>query len=738
MKYVWSLILIFSFVSGYSQEKVSGTVSEQSDEKVVPLAYATVYWADTRVGTITDGNGHFSIKRVETTTLLVASYTGLTPDTLDTKGQNQVKFILRAEAYLEEAVVSGEKKSTSISSLDNIKTEILSEKEFKKAACCNLSESFETNPTVEVSFADALTGIRQIRMLGLNGTYAQTLVENIPMMHGIQSYTGLTYIPGSFVESVHLSKGAGSVVYGFESMTGQINIGLKKPETGSRLFVNGYQNLFGRSELNLVSAAKVNEHWSTALLAHGNITRNNRDPNNDGFLNLPSGEGINLINRWKYNGENWESQIGVRYVNEQRISGQMDYRQGMDRDSLSPYGVEYRNRAAGVWAKLGRPATELNKTSIGFIVNANHYENDFLAGLNTYRGVQENFNGSFIFNRNLDEEHQVLSGGLSLMADQYREKFNTLNFSRTEVVPGIFAEYTYKLKQKFSAVMGLRFDYHNLFGAFFTPRLHLRYAITENHVLRASAGRGQRTANIFTENTSIFISSRKLRLNAYDGTYGLDPEVTWNFGGNYTYTFPISAKRTGQFSIDYYYVHFVNQAVVDRDNSAREVWIYNLNGSSFSQTVQAQVTLEPVKRFEVRLAYRYLDVQTTFTTGLRQRPMIPVHRGFINLAYSTRSKWDFDLTTQFIGKQRLPDLAENPEVLRFSSYSPAFMNLNAQVTKTLGNWQIYVGGENLLNVVQQNLIVDAANPYGTYFDASMVWGPAMGAMVYTGFRYELK
>jgi len=724
-----------------AQDKLSGQIFGDEAGKEIVLPYASVLWLNTTRGTVADEQGNFSIERVPETTLLLVTYTGYANDTIETRGKTTVRISLKSTIELDEAVVKEERKGTTIGSIGSMKTEILGKNELKKAACCNLSESFETNPTVEVSYSDALTGIRQIQMLGLSGIYAQTLVENIPMVHGLNASTGLSFIPGPFVENIYLSKGAGSVVYGFESMSGQINIDLIKPETAPKLHVNAYVNQFGRSELNVITRAKINDRWKTSLMAHGNITKNQSDPNKDGFYNLPSGNGINIINRYKYQGKNWEGMIGLKFIDDQRISGQLGYKKGMERDSISPYGVEYITRQLGAWAKLGRPATEEKQTSIGFMFHANHYQNDFLSGLNTYRGLHDNLFGSFIFNRKFDDlDRHTLSGGMSLLADQYDETFNSMDFQRTEIVPGIFAEYTYKLAEKFSAVLGARFDYNSIFGAFFTPRAHMRYAINEKHILRASAGRGQRTANIFTENSSIFVSSRKLVMEGigYPGKGGLQPEVSWNYGGNYTYTFKVSSRRTAQFSVDYYFVNFQNQTVIDLDNSAREVSIYNLKGKSFSQTVQAQFTIEPMKRLELRFAYRYLDVRTTFSTGLRQKALIPQHRGFINVAYSTKNKWSFDVTSQFIGKKRLPDLGENPEALRLEASSPAYVNLNAQISKKWKRWEAYLGAENLLNVKQTQLIVDAANPYGNYFDASMVWGPSMGAMAYVGFRFEIE
>ncbi|MHB1278578.1 MAG: TonB-dependent receptor [Bacteroidia bacterium] len=741
MRFLGILFLILSPALVSAQDLLRGTLLGLEEGKETPLGFATVQWLNTTLGVVANGEGKFSIERVPGSTLLVVSFIGFSSDTVETKGKQDIRVVLKEVVELDETVVTGDKKATTISAISSMKVEVLGKGELKKAACCNLSESFETNPTVEVSFSDALTGMRQIQMLGLSGIYAQTLVENVPMVHGLNASTGLSYIPGPFVENIYLSKGAGSVMYGFESMSGQINIDLIKPETAPKFYLNGYVNMFGRTELNAITRARVNKKWMASLMAHGNSTQNKRDPNNDGFYNLPSGQGLNLINRWKYQGKKWEGMVGFKYLDEQRISGQIGYKRGMERDSTTPYGVEYTTRQGGVWAKLGRMESNEKPTSIGFVFHANRYDNTFIAGLNTYRGIHDNLFASMVFNRKFGKPGcHTLSGGASLLTDHFDEKYNGKNYERTELVPGIFAEYTYALAKKFSAVFGARFDYHNLFGAFVTPRVHLRYAINERHVLRASAGRGQRTANIFTENSSILVSSRRLVAegSGYPGKEGLLPEISWNYGGNYTYTFPISSRRTAQFSMDYYYVHFVNQTVVDLDNSAREVKIYNLKGKSYSQTFQAQFTIEPIPHLEARIAYRYLDVKTSYTSGLREKSLLSPHRGFINLAYETEKKWAFDLTTQFIGKKRLPDLLDNPEELRVETHSPSYVNVNAQISRKIKNWEVYLGGENLLNVTQKALIVDAGNPYGSYFDASMVWGPAMGAMAYVGFRYELK
>jgi outer membrane receptor for ferrienterochelin and colicin len=410
----------------------------------------------------------------------------------------------------------------------------------------------------------------------------------------------------------------------------------------------------------------------------------------------------------------------------------------MERITTNPYGVELDNRQLGAWAKVGRPAHEHKPWSLGFIASANRFETGFAAGLNTYSGKQDNIYLSAIGHRSFKENKHIITTGFSFMGDQYRELFNDWKFDRAELVPGVFGEYTFNYAKIFTVVGGLRADYHNLFGAFLSPRVHARYALNSKLTFRASAGRGQRTANIFAENTGIFTSSRKLIIpDTNSGTYGLRPEVAWNYGINWLYEFKVF-RRSAQLTGDYYLVNFNNQAVVDMDKSARELNIYNLIGLSYSQTFQIQLNTEPVKRLHVRLAYRYFDVRTTYGGRLREQSLLAKSRGFANLEYSTPAKWTFDLTAQFTGPKRLPEMLGNSEAYQIPGHSPAYTIMHAQVSKKWKKWDFYAGGENLLNITQNNLIIDPANPFGEFFDASVAWGPSMGRMFYVGVRYELK
>ncbi len=179
--------------------------------------------------------------------------------------------------------------------------------------------------------------------------------------------------------------------------------------------------------------------------------------------------------------------------------------------------------------------------------------------------------------------------------------------------------------------------------------------------------------------------------------------------------------------------------VVDLE-SPREVKFYNLQGRSYSNSFQAELNFEPVKKLDVRLAYRYFDVKTTYDSKLLQRPLIASNRAFGNLAYAIDG-WKFDYTINYNGKKRIPNTDANPMQYQRGNYSPSFVLMNAQISKTVGikhPMDFYVGGENLTNYYQKDAIVAADQPFSSHFDASLVWGPVTGRMFYAGWRYKIK
>lgn len=641
---------------------------------------------------------------------------------------------------MDEVIIRQKVKSTTINMLNPIKSEKIGSKELLKAACCNLSESFETTPSVDVAFTDAVSGYKQIQMLGLAGPYTMITRENIPDARGLASVTGLTFTPGAWIESMQLSKGTGSVVNGYESVAGQINVEWKKPfdDKEEKWYVNLYQSGQGRSEGNLVHRRQLNENLSTNIFLHARSQWLKTDENKDGFLDQPLDRQFVGANRWFWFGPNgWEIQGGIKLVDVSNTGGQWDYKKDLEQKAGNPWGVQLDMQRYEAWAKLGhmfkKPAT-----SIGLQLSAVYHNQDALYGNRHYNARQKSFYANLIYQTYLGNTNHVVKAGLSSQADLYDERFEGKDFLRDEIVPGAFAEYAYNA-EKFNIVAGLRGDYHNLYGAFATPRLHVRYAPFGNTVLRASVGRAQRTANIFAENMGLMASSRKFVLAGTEssGAYGLKPEIAWNAGLNLTQKFRLD-YRDGAFSLDYYHTNFENQIVADIENPDY-VRFYNLQGKSFAHSLQAQLDYEVVHNLDLRLAYRWYDVKMNYNGMLKEKPLIAAHRAFINAGYETRNKWKFDYTAQWIGSKRIPAVYSEVASVLLEACSPSFIQMNAQVSKTWKETlELYAGVENLTNYMQDRPVIGAENPYAKGFDASMVWGPVMGRNFYAGLRLKIR
>mgnify|MGYP002072654091 FL=1 len=722
---------------------VKGVVLEEDFKGVFrPLEGASITWLGATAGTVTDSSGVFSIRQEGKNNRLIVSYSGYEPDTLTIKNVKELKIILGSGKHLHEVVVTSRLRSTYVSALNPIRTQVMTERELFKAACCNLSESFETNPSVDVSFNDAVTGSKQIQLLGLSGIYTQLTVENLPGPRGIATTLGLNSIPGPWVESIQLTKGIGSVANGYESIAGQINVEMKKHVTDEKLFANVYVNDYGKTDLNLNYMAAIGKKWSTAVLLHDDfLTNATIDFNKDGFRDLPTGNQFGLVNRWLYeDGKSFHTEFGIKVLREERTGGETKFKASEDKFTTNHYGLGISTSRYEGFAKIGYVFPEKKYKSFGLQLAGISHRQDSYFGLTRYDAKQQNFYGNLIYQSIINNTNHKFRTGFSFLYDKYDEWYKLDRFRRTEVVPGAFFEYTFTHTDKFTLVAGLRGDHNSLFGFFATPRIHVRYEPVKGTTIRVSAGRGQRTANIFAENNSVLVSSRKLNIiNAAPGkAYGLDAEVAWNKGVSVDQKFRF-LRREATLSLDFFRNDFNNQVVVDLENPG-EVNFYNLDGRSFSNSFQAELNIDPVKKLELRLAYRYFYVKSTYGGKELQRPLIANSRAFANLAYAVKG-WKFDYTINAVGKKRVPGTQTNPVQYQRETTSPEYILMNAQITKTVGKkypMDFYIGSENLANYFQANVIVAADQPFGPYFDASLVWGPVSGRMVYVGWRYKLK
>ena len=728
-------LLILMGSLGFAQKNVSGVVIEETKAgKFRPIPFANVYWLGTQAGTSTDTTGYFELPMNPDTRSLIFSYVGYSSDTVKVEQPDKLTIILKHEQVLDAVEVVYREKSTEISYMDAIKTEQIGQDELYKAACCNLSESFETNPSVDVAITDAVTGTKQIQMLGLDGKYTQITREAIPDIRGLASVQGLTYIPGTWIESIQLNKGSGSVASGFESVTGQINVELEKPEHMNRWFLNGYGNQGGRTELNLNAAQKLSDKVSTGVLLHGNIRPIEVNGNGDEFLDFPTGHMVNAVNRWKFtNNKGWEGQLGMRAIDEEKRGGQIDREIGF------PYQLGWNTRRYEVWGKSGFVFPNAKYRSAGMQTKLVHHDYDGFFGNRQYKANQQSAYVNTLYQSIFGTSTHKFRTGASFQYDKFTESLDSNQYNREEVVPGAFFEYTFTYFTKFSAVAGVRTDYHNYYGAFVTPRLHMRYEIKEGSVLRASAGRGQRTANVIAENISLLATSRAWEIDGDPSIpgFGLRQEIAWNFGLNFVQNLRID-YRPATLSIDFYHTEFENQTVVDMEDP-RKVRIYDLVGRSYSTSAQAQFDYELVRNLDVRVAYRWYDVMTDYSGTLLSKPYISRHRAFVNLSYETKNDWKFDYTVQWQGPKRIPNTEGNPVEYQLDKQSPDLILMNAQVSKSWKDrFAVYAGMENITNVKQPNPIVASNDPFGGYFDSSFIWGPIFGRMTYVGFRLKSK
>jgi outer membrane receptor protein involved in Fe transport len=732
-----SVVLLFS---GYSYSQIDGVVYGLVDDKKVELFGAEVFFKNGRQGKTTCSEGMFLFEflRKLPDTLIVRAmgyYTDTIPISKNEK-QLYLEVVLYPDNLLEEFVFVQKRENSSIMRLDPRNVENLSSGELRKAACCNLSESFETNATVDVNMTDGISGAKQIAMMGLSGVYTQIQVENIPVIQNLNMAHGMNSIPGTWIESIQITKGTGTVVNGYESMVGLINLEYRKPDELEKFFVNVYGNIRGRAELNVHGSKKFNDKLSAAWFLHGASVKGENDRNNDGFRDIMMGEDLVFLNRWKYKSERFIGQFSVKGNLSDKFGGQLGFLRG---DSSNLYGVYNENRNIELSGKTGfifkKPAT-----SIGVIYYAKYYDMIAQYGRRELTAHQTRGYLNVLYDGILGTTLHQIKGGLSLVYDDLVQKvksdlpsgYSEHDLIRTEIVPGAFAEYTYAGLRS-TLVAGVRQDYHNMFGWQFTPRLNYKHVLTEKMDVRATAGRGFRVSNYAIDNIGLMATNRPWVVAA-----NIQPEVSWNFGGSILYQLNMFGEKA-LFTVDYFHTLFENQLIADRDEDPTQIVFMNLDGQSFSNVVQVELRFSPMKNFEIKSAYKYLDVRATMGGALVEIMMVPKHRGFINLGYTTRSKrWEYDLTASVFSSQRLATVELSEGVISENNRSEILPMLSAQITHVYKQFDFYLGGENLLDYCLNNPIIDAQNPFSERFDATRVWAPIIGINIYGGIRFTIK
>lgn len=728
---------------GQVPKTIKGRVMGKDDasSQMSPLPGVNVYWLGTQNGASTDLDGKFKLSTEGATDTLVFSFVGYQTGYVVFKGQTYLEVSLKQGEVLEGAEIVETRSSTTMSMLNPLITQSLDRKELTKAACCNLSESFETNASVDAAYTDAVTGTRQIRMLGLDGKYVQITKDNIPAVRGLSTVLGLYYVPGPWVDQIVISKGVGSVTSGYESVTGQINVAIKDPVNAEKFHLNMYGNQGGRGELNVHTRQNVGRQWATTIMAHTEYNGLETDHNKDGFMDNPLKRDVIVRNAWKYFGDRgMEGEYQITALATASEAGQTTAH-------VDHHGTLWRSESDSkhleASAKTGYVFPFKTWKSIGTQFSGEYHEQNSTFGNRAYNGIQRNLRANLLYASIIGNTNHKFTTGVSYVYDGYNEQLDSANYQRIEQVPGAYFEYTWSHLERYTLVAGMRVDDNNLYGLFWTPRVHFRYSFSENTSVKLAAGRAYRTANIIAENMGQLASSRQWVVlgNQSVAGFGLLPEIAWNGGVNLLHRFRLN-YREATLSLDFYSTRFENQVITDLED-ARQVRFYNLSGSSISNSAQAEFSWSPARRVDVRLAYRYLDVQADFINQRVTLPLISKHRAFTNVAYETKpnakkAQWKFDATLNWIGESRLPSTTANPEELQLDDRSDDYLLLNAQITRVFNErFELYLGGENITNFRQPRAIVDPENPFGNYFDASLVWGPVFGAMAYVGLRWSI-
>lgn len=716
---IWPCLAAAQGVQGY-------IIEETPNKRKFAVTGAVIQVLGTENYTTTDSTGFFKISDADPLTdRLVVSAFGYAKDTFELNS-NAILTIALAPLQMNEAVITVNRREVSVAS-----TEIISSADLVKDACCNLSEVFENTTTVDVSYSDAVSGAKEIRMLGLDGVYAQIMVENIGAIRNLNNTFGMNYIPGPWMSSIQVNKGAGTVVNGYESMSGQINIEYKKPQNTDKLFVNLFLNQDMRSELNVITAHKIKKRWSYLGALHGFYNWLRMDMNHDHFIDNPLVTNGNMMHRITYDNPGKMMFIGVVQVHaEDRIAGSEHYKPRTDAHAMHhAWGIRLQTQRVDAFAKTGFTFNDMS--SLGIQYKYYYHRQNGHIGSRQYSANEHFGYINMIYQYQIDDKESMLKAGVSLQVNQVNEQLDSVNLNRTEVVPGAFGEANLNFGNDKQVMLsaGIRTDYHNLYGAIASPRLNLKWRIIYGLNFHLSGGRGYRVPTLFAENFGWLANNRVVQVQSA----GL--EESWNYGASLSYDFDLNF-RPGNITVDFFRTDFVQQTVVDIEEAGL-LQFYYLKNASFANAAQIEMNYEPLKRWEIKLAYKYEQNVIHYHSGKKIYPFRPQHRGLLSMSYTTKNnRWRFNTSANWFGKSRVPDFRLSQDV-PYNATGRHWVQWNAQITYRIKQWEVYLGAENILNFMQKNPIVMSDQPFSNQFDASMLWGPVRGAMAFAGFRWVM-
>lgn len=737
--YVWAMVLwLVLFPNDLCAQSVSGSVMNEFND---PLIGASVYWASSTIGTSTENDGSFELSTDnDLRKLLVASYIGHISDTIDVSNSNQAHFRLEQQ-MMDEVLVTGQQSGVILSSVDAIRTEQITTVELDKAACCDLAGCFETQTTVQPQTTNIVTNAKELRILGLPGVYTQVMMDAFPLFQGLSYTYGISSIPGTSVQSIFVAKGANSVLQGYESISGQINVITKESDNSEKLLLNGFANSFGGQQFNVNYAARK-ENLSNLTTIHVTQPANDRDRDKDNFLDVTKINRYLVSNKVKYGDDaalGLSGTVGISFLNERRIGGQTDFNPETDKGSSEVYGQVVNINQPQVWSRTDyrfNPNHHLTFYLSGFYQDQDSYfgnvkydaeQTNIYANLQ-YKYVYGNHNlktGISLRDLNLKED-------ISFTGNAIGRTYDGL-YNREENVLGVFAENTMELfDNTVTWIAGIRADRHNEFGTILTPRTLVKFNLTSSTTVRASVGTGWRTVNLFSENINLLVASRDVVI-----TETLNPEKALNAGFNITQTFN-TENVSGSLTGDLYYTDFQNQIFPDYLSDPTKAIVANFEGKSRSNVVQSELYLDFYEVVYLKTGYTFLDVYREINGEKELLPFNARHKFLVSTGYKPLSKkWQMDLNLHVYGKRRLANTASNPPEYQRPEFSDSYAVLNGQVTYNINRFEWYTGCDNIFDFRQERPIVSWQEPFSPYFDTSSVWGPTMGREFYLGVRFKI-
>ena len=441
---------------------------------------------------------------------------------------------------------------------------------------------------------------------------------------------------------------------------------------------------------------------------------------------MPRRQQFHLSNRWKLVTDHYIMHAGLSLLKEKREGGQTTHSHNTFVATLSPqtsqsphlYTISTEADRFEAYMKHAFILNPERQENIALMANGSLHLQDAQYGHQLYDNNEKTINAQLMYETSLGNIHQ-LSLGTSISHYHSHQHLGTTSLKEDETTGGAYAQYTLTL-DKVTLMAGLRADHSSLYHWFLTPRLHFKYSPNDLVNIRLSAGKGYRTPHFYAENHYLMASSRPINLLSIP-----KQEKAWNYGFNTAWNIPLADKML-KLNAEYYFTDFESQLVVDYHNNAIDV--YNTD-KGYSHTFQIDANYPLLQGLTATAAWRWNDVKSRYHGQLMQRPLTSRYKALFSLSYAPGlGLWHFDTTLQLCGGGRIVDDEQ------FHSYE----QLQAQVTRDFPRFSVYVGGENLTNRRQHDPIRGYDDPWGKAFDATLVWGPVHGPIVYAGIRMNIE